>query len=94
VNLHQLGHDFILASQLGFELLNLLDVGVFDGLGLAAIVEGHVTVLKEILEPGVELVGLGVLLIAEIRHRHLLDQMPLEDGNVLAAAKMTTLLLH
>ncbi len=94
MSLHQLGHDLILASHLSFELLDLLYVGILDGLGLAAVVEDDVTVLKEVLQPAVKLVGVEVVLIAEIRHRDLLDQLLLENGNLLAAGKVTTLLLH
>ena len=64
--LHQLGHDLILAGELGFEQLDLLVLGVLNGLALAAVVEGGMTVLEELLEPGVELVGVEVELIAEI----------------------------
>jgi hypothetical protein len=40
VLLHQLGHDLVFALELGFELFDLLVLGVLDGLGLAAVVEG------------------------------------------------------
>ena len=55
---HELGHDLVLAVQLGFELLDLLAVGIVAGLGFAAVgLEGQVAVLEELLEPAVELVG-------------------------------------
>ena len=49
MGLHELGHDLVLARELGFELLNLLVFGVFDGLGVAAILEEGVAVLEELL---------------------------------------------
>ena len=55
-----------LALQLGFELFDLAVLGVLDGLGLAAVVEGGVAVLEELLEPAVELSGVDVEFIAQV----------------------------
>ncbi len=63
---HQLGHDLVLAGQLGFELFDLAFLGVLDGLALAAVVEGGMAVLEELLEPGVELGGVDVEFIAQV----------------------------
>ena len=52
--------------KLGFELLDLLVLGVLDGFGLAAIVEGEVAVLEELLLPAVEEVGVDAEFIAEV----------------------------
>jgi hypothetical protein len=68
--------DLVLAGQLGFELLDLLLLGVLGGLALAAIVEGSVPVLEELLEPGMDLVRIEVELIAQIGDGDLLEQMP------------------
>ena len=43
---HELGHDLVFARELGFEFLDHLDIGILDGLGLAAIFEGEVCVLE------------------------------------------------
>ena len=60
MGLHELGHDVILACELGFELLDLLVLGILDGLALATVVEGGMAVLEELLEPAVELVRIDV----------------------------------
>ena len=91
---HEFAEDGVLALELGFELLDLVVLGVLDGLGLAAIVEGGMTVLEELLEPGVELVGVEAELIAQVRNGDLVDEVPLEDGDLLGAGKVTTLLGH
>src|SRR5438093_519962 len=91
--LHELGHDFVLARELGLELLDLGLLGVFDGLGLAAAAiagEGEMPVLEELLEPGVKLVGVELVLIAQVRDRDLVEKMTLEDGDLLGAREMTT----
>ena len=49
MGLHQLGHDLVLARELGFELLDFLVLGIFDGLGLAAILEEDVAILEELV---------------------------------------------
>ena len=54
----------------------LLVLGVFGGLGFAAVVEGGVAVLEELLEPGVELGGIEVEFIAKVGNRDLVDEMP------------------
>src|SRR2546430_4620086 len=92
--MHELGHDVILARELGFELLDLLVLGILDGLALAAVVEGGMAVLEELLEPAVELVRIDVEFIAQVRDRDLVDEVTLEDGNLLGARKVTTRLVH
>ena len=52
------------------------------------------TVLEELLEPAVELGGVDVQFIAQAGHGNLFDEMPLEDGDLLGASEMTTLLGH
>src|SRR5271169_6673813 len=91
---HELGEDRVLALQLGFEPCDLGLLCILDGLGLAAIVEGGMTVLEELLEPSVELVGVEVELIAQVRDSDLVDEVPPEDGDLLGAGKMTTWLVH
>jgi hypothetical protein len=75
VRFHELSHDFVLAYQLGFELLDLALLGIFHGLGLATVVEGGMAVLEEFLEPAVELVRVGVQFIAQVRDGNLVDEM-------------------
>ena len=55
---HELGEDGVLALELGLKLFDLGALGITGGLGLAAIVEGGVAVLEELLEPGVDLMGI------------------------------------
>jgi len=93
VGLHKLGHDLVLACELGLELLDLLVLGVLNGLALAAVVEGGVTVLEELLEPAVELVGIEAELIAQVGDGDLVEEMAFEDGDLVGAGKVTTRLL-
>lgn len=46
---HQLDHDLVFAHELGLELLDLLVLGLLDGLALAAIGEGEVAVVENFL---------------------------------------------
>ena len=94
MSFHELGHDLVLLLELGFELLDLGLLSVFDGLGLTTIVEGGVAVLEEFLEPAVELVGIDVEFIAEVGDGDLVDEVPFEDGDLLGAGKVTTRLVH
>jgi hypothetical protein len=48
-------------------MFDLLDAGVLDGFGLAAVVEGGMAVLEELLEPAVDLVGVELVFIALLR---------------------------
>ena len=65
----------------------MLLLGVLDGLGLAAVVEGEVAVLEELLEPAVELVGIDVEFIAEVGDGDLVDEVAFEDGDLLGAGE-------
>ena len=51
---HELSHDLVLTLELGLEELDLLEVGVLDGLAFAAVFEGDVAVLEELPLPLVE----------------------------------------
>jgi hypothetical protein len=93
MSFHELGHDLVLAGDLGFELFDLLLLGIFEGLGLAAVVEGGVTVLEELLEPGIDLVGVELKFIAEVGDGDFLEEVAFEDGDLLDAGKVTTRLL-
>ena len=84
----------VLAFEFGFQFFDLLLLGRFDGLGRPAVVEGGVVVLEELLEPGVKLVGADVVLIAEVGNGDLLEGMPVEDGNLFGAGKVTALFGH
>ena len=93
MGLHELGHDLVFADELGFELFDLLLLSVFDGLGLAAVVEGGLAVLEELLEPGVDLVGVELEFIAEVGDGDLVDEVTFEDGDLFGAGEVTTRLL-
>jgi len=67
---------------------------LFDGLVLTAVGERRMAVLEEVFEPGIELVGVEVEFIAQVGDRDLIDEMPLEDGDLLGAGKMTTQFAH
>ena len=86
---HEFGEDLILALELGFELLDLVILGVFGGSGSAAIVEAGLSVLEQEPLPGVEEVGLDAELFTELRNRGAFDQVPFEDGHLVGGGKMT-----
>ena len=94
MSFHEFGHDLVFAHEFGFELLDLGLLSVFDGLGLAAIVEGGMAILEELLEPAVELIGIDVEFIAQVGDRNLVEEMTFESGDLLGAEKMTTRLVH
>jgi hypothetical protein len=85
----EFGEHGILALQLAFEILDFLVLGILGGFGLAAVVEGDMAVLEELLEPAVELVGVKIILVTEVGNGDPIDEMPLEDSNLLGAGKMT-----
>jgi hypothetical protein len=65
---HELGENLVLAAQLGFEMFDLLVLGVFDCLGLAAVLEGQIGAFEELALPLVELDGIDLALIAQGRN--------------------------
>jgi hypothetical protein len=91
---HELGEDGILALELGLEAFYFLVVGIFDGLGLAAVLEGGVAVLEELFLPAVEEGGSDAELIADIGDGDFFEQVPFEGSNLLLGAEMTTLAVH
>ena len=94
MRLHELGHDLVFAHELGFELVDLLLLGIIEGLGLSAIVEGDMTVFEELFEPGVERSWIDVGLVAKVGDGDLLDEMAFQDGDLIGAREMTTRLVH
>lgn len=80
--------------EFGFELLDFLILGIFDGLGFSAIVEGGVPVVEELFEPGVDLVWVEPEFIAKVGDGDLFEEMPLEDGDLFGAGEVTTLPVH
>jgi len=88
VRFQKLRHDRVLASQLRFKPFDLLDVAILHGLVLPVGREGRVAVLEKLFEPGVNLGGVKVEFIAEVRDGDLVDEMPLEDAHLLRAAEM------
>ena len=91
---HQLGQDFVLGLELLLQGSDaaLLTIQLLAGPGLA--LKGSGTVLEELLEPAVENRRLQVELLAEIRNRHLLHQVPAEDGNFFLRRVVLTCFLH
>ena len=83
VGLHELGHDFVFARELGFELLDLGVLGVLDGLALAILGEGEVAVLEELALPDVEQVGRDLQFVAELGNGHAFKKMAPKHGNFL-----------
>ena len=91
---HEFGHDLVFAYELGFELLDFLVLAILAGLVFTAIGKGEVPILKEFFEPVVELVGVDVEFIAQVRNGNLVDEVPFENGDLVGIGKMTTRLVH
>ena len=70
------------------------ELHLLDGLGLAAVVEGVMAVVEELLEPAVELVGVDVEFIAQVGDGDFVDEVPFEDGDLVGAGKVTTRFSH
>ena len=60
-------------------------------LDLRPLSKASMAVLEELLEPAIELVGVDVEFIAQVGDGNLVDEVPLEDGDLLGAGEMTTL---
>jgi len=93
VLLHELGHDLVFALQLGFELLDLLVLGVLGPLGFAAVIEGQVGILEQQLLPGLKDRGFDAQLLAELGNGCALEKVPFDSGHFLGDREMATRLL-
>lgn len=89
MSFHELGHDLVLARELGFEQFDLADVGVIDDLGLSAVVEGDVSVLEERPLPQIEEGGIDVELIAQVGNGDAFEQMAFDDAGLFLRGEMT-----
>ena len=94
MSFHKLGHDLVFLLDLGFEQFDFLDVGMFVHLGLSSIGEGEVSVLEELFEPIVDLIGMKLEFIAEIGNGDFVDEMPLVDGDLLVIRKVSSCLVY
>ena len=61
-------------------------------LDLRPLSKASMAVLEELLEPVVKLVGVDVEFIAQVGDGDLVEEVPFEDGDLLGAGEMTTLL--
>ena len=91
---HEFGHDLVFAGELGLELLDLLDIGIFEGFGLAAVLEGDMAVVEELFLPAVEEGRRDAELIAEIGDGDLFEEVPFKGGDLLLGGEMTTFAVH
>ncbi len=89
---HQLGQNFILGLDL---LLQPLDPFLF-GLAMAAVLslEGSGSILKEFFLPAVEHRRLQRQLVAELRDRLLVHEMPPQDGDLLFGCVLLSCFFH
>src|SRR5690348_17417929 len=75
--------DGVLLRELGLERVH---AGALRGRGLlltarrAAILQRRTQMLEGLTLPEIEQRRLDLVLVAEIRHRHAIDEMPPEDG--------------
>jgi len=83
----EFGKDFVLALQLGFELLDLLVLDVFNGLGLTTALKTEMGILEELPLPLVKEYGDDVELVAQVRDSNSLQKISLDDSNLLLGVK-------
>jgi len=60
------------------------------GFAFAAVVEGQMTVLEELLLPAIEQIGGDAEFIAQVGDRRVLQELPLRHGDLLQGSKLTT----
>src|SRR5947199_6417429 len=89
---HQLCENLILRLDLLLQIGDSLLLGGVVGTPLR--LESSRPVLEELLLPTVEDRGLEFQFVAQFRDRHLLDQMPSQDGNLFFPRVVLALLLH
>src|SRR6266545_4301863 len=92
--LHEFGKDFVLALEFLFEVFDLTFLGGLDRFGGAAVVEGEVAVLEELLLPAIEEGRGDAEFIAERGDGRFFEEVPFKDGDLLLGRKMTTLRVH
>src|ERR1700722_3232459 len=80
--------------DLGFELLDFLDVGILGGLGLAAVLEEGVAVLEEFFLPAVEEGGRDAEAIADGGDGDAFEQMAFEGRDLFLGGEMPTFAVH
>ena len=89
--LHQLGHDFVLLVQLGLQELDLAVLaGRFALVLTVGLLKHGRPALEEQPQPAVEHGDADVQLLANLRDRHLLDQVPPQVGDLLLGRNMLT----
>lgn len=86
--LHEFGEGLVALTELVFETLED-QLGFAYRKGAGRFGEGRRSVLKQFLLPAVEQCGVDLVLIAERRDRHALQQVLAEDGDFLLSGEMT-----
>lgn len=82
----------MLSCQLGFELL---DTSFFDTFLRAIFTDKCCcSVLEKLLLPDVEYLRLKLILVTQVRHRYMLDQVTSQNGDLLFRGVIVTLLSH
>src|SRR5260370_38095114 len=89
---HQLRQDLILCLDLLVQVVDPFLLGCMVGPRFR--LERSRPVLEELLLPAVEDRGLESLSVTELRDRHLLQEMPPQDGHFLFRRVVLPLLLH
>src|SRR5437867_4144144 len=89
---HELRDDLVLALELGLKPGD--DAEVFRTGRRVLPLEGGGAVLEEDLLPSVEEGGRELVLVAEVRDGHSIDQVPPEDGNLLGGRVVPAGLSH
>ena len=90
VLLQELGDDFVLGYELGFELLELAILKRRAGTFRRSL-EGSCAIFKELFLPQIKLGGLDAMPFAEFGDRYPIDQVLFDDGHFLLRGEVPTL---
>jgi len=91
---HQLGQYLVLLLQLRLQEGDALFAGLDLFVSVRRRPEGRGPVLEELFQPTVENRGMKAIFLTEIGNRHLVDQVPAQNGDLLFRGVMLTLVAH
>jgi hypothetical protein len=94
VLLKKLGDDLVFLLQLGLQIVDFFFPGGFALAPPGGLLECRRGVVEEDFLSVVDVVGLDPVFVAEVRDRHLVDDIPLQNGDFPIAIKSSTLLVH
>src|ERR1700751_747826 len=93
--LHELGDDLVLLNELRLELLDLAALGLLDARGSAwPVLERLLRLVKDKLDPIVDLAGLEAELIGEVGDRLFAGEVATDNLGLLFRREVAATLLH